>query len=130
MWHRFGDPHLDNGVNPRLVWSVRQTLDEAWRQWGLDNSMLLDAEHYCRAIKIVVSGGFSPSKIRWFETLNVPADIYGIGTSILTNDSTTDTDFSAEIVRVKVLGTWYDIAKVGRRPGDNPDLEPVDLGVM
>lgn len=125
-----GDPHLDNGVNPRLVWSVRQALDEGWRTWNLEDEMLREAEHYCKSIKIVVSGGFNPAKIRWFETLNVPADIYGTGTSILTNDATTDTDFTAEIVRVKVIDTWYDIAKAGRRQGDNPDLEPVDLGVL
>jgi nicotinate phosphoribosyltransferase len=123
-----GDPHLDNGVNPRLVWAVRQSLDEGWRTWGVDAEMAQEAEQYCKAIKIVVSGGFNPEKIRWFETLNVPADIYGTGTSILTNDATTDTDFTAEIVRVNVLGTWHDVAKAGRRHGENADLEPVDLG--
>lgn len=125
-----GDPHLDNGVNPRLVWAVRQALDEGWREWGLEPSVAGEAKQYCNAIKIVVSGGFNAEKIRWFETLNVPADIYGTGTSILTNDATTDTDFTAEIVRVNVLGTWHDVAKAGRRPGDNPDLEPVDLGTL
>jgi nicotinate phosphoribosyltransferase len=123
-----GEPRLDNGVNPRLVWAVRKALDEGWRAWPLDEETAREAETYCRAIKIVVSGGFNAAKIRWFETLNVPADIYGTGTSILTNDATTDTDFTAEIVRVNVLGTWHDVAKAGRRPGDNPDLEPVDLG--
>ncbi len=125
-----GDPHLDNGVNPRLVWNVRTALDEGWREWGLSDAEARLAEVYCRDIKIVVSGGFDAEKIRWFESLNVPADIYGTGTSILKNEEGRDTDFAAEIVRVKVGETWYDVAKAGRRSGENPDLEVVDLGVL
>ena len=30
-----GDPALDLGVNPRLVFNVRQALDSAWERWSL-----------------------------------------------------------------------------------------------
>ena len=125
-----GDAKLDNGVNPRLVWNVRKALDEGWREWGLDGERAGAAADFCRAVRIVVGGGFSPAKIRWFEQLHVPADVYGVGTSILTNDEETNSDFAAEIVRVAIGDDWYDLTKVGRYPGDNPDLEPVDLGEL
>jgi len=37
----------------------------------------------------------------------------------------TVTDYTADVVRVKVHGKWVDMAKVGRAPCDNPDLERV-----
>ena len=39
----------------------------------------------------------------------------------------TSTDFMADVVRVKLNGRWADMAKIGRAPAGNPDLEPVDL---
>jgi nicotinate phosphoribosyltransferase len=39
----------------------------------------------------------------------------------------TNTDFTADVVQVKINGDWIDMAKVGRTATDNPDLEPVDL---
>jgi nicotinate phosphoribosyltransferase len=39
----------------------------------------------------------------------------------------TNTDFTADLVRVKVNGDWVELAKKGRYPTDNPDLESVDL---
>ena len=39
-------------------------------------------------------------------------------------------DFTMDIVRVKVAGEWVDMPKVGRQPGDNADLEPVNLCEM
>ena len=88
------------------------------------------AATFCRAVRIVVGGGFNPAKIRWFEQLHVPADVYGVGTSILTNDEETNSDFAAEIVRVAIGDEWYGLTKAGRYPGDNPDLEPVNLGEL
>jgi nicotinate phosphoribosyltransferase len=76
-------------------------------------------------VKIVVSGGFNPEKIRKFEKLAVPADIYAVGSYLFNNNGTTVTDFTADVVRVKVHGEWIDMAKIGRRPRDNPDLERV-----
>ncbi len=124
-----GDKKLDNGVNPRLCWLVRQALDRAWEDWDLTPAWRERAATYCREVKIVVSGGFSPQKIKWFEELDVPVDIYGVGSSLMSNDEAlgTNTDFTADVVRVKINGDWVDMAKVGRSVGDNPDLEPVDL---
>jgi nicotinate phosphoribosyltransferase len=85
------------------------------------------AQAYCRNVRIVVTGGFNPEKIDRFEKLSVPADIYGVGSSLLSNDRTTNNDFTADVVRVKVNGRWLDMAKIGRAPAGNPDLEPVDL---
>ncbi len=124
-----GDRRLDNGVNPRLCWTVRHALDNAWQSWDLPATWLERASQYCREVKIVVSGGFGPQKIKWFEELNVPVDIYGVGSSLMSNDDTvgTNTDFTADVVRVKVNGNWVNMAKVGRAAVDNPDLQPVDL---
>ena len=57
-------------------------------------------------MKIVVSGGFNPDKIRWFEELDVPVDIYGVGSSLMSNDDAlgTNTDFTADVVRIKING--------------------------
>jgi nicotinate phosphoribosyltransferase len=124
-----GDKKLDNGVNPRLCWLVRQAFDSAWEGWDLTPAWRERAAAYCREVKIVVSGGFGPQKIKWFEELNVPVDIYGVGSSLMSNDEAlgTNTDFTADVVRVKINGDWVDMAKVGRSAGDNADLEPVDL---
>ncbi len=122
-----GDPALDFGVTPRLVFNVRQALDAAWGQWDLPSSQVKMAQDYCRNVKIVVTGGFSPEKIIRFEKLVVPVDIYGVGSSLIRNDKTTNTDFTADVVRVKIDGEWVDLAKIGRGACDNPHLQPVNL---
>jgi len=76
-------------------------------------------------VKIVVSGGFTPEKIMRFEKLAVPVDIYAVGSSLFDNHGDTVTDFTADVVRVKVNGEWRDMPKVGRRPCDNPEMERV-----
>ena len=81
-----GDPALDLGVNPRLVFNVRQALDSAWESWDLPAAWRRRAQEYCQAVKIVVSGGFNPEKIRRFEKLGVPVDIYAVGSSLFNND--------------------------------------------
>ena len=53
------------GVNPPLVWNVRNALD---------------AEGF-GDVKIVVSGGFDVARIRAFEEDGVPVDAYGVGAS-------------------------------------------------
>jgi len=120
-----GDPALDLGVNPRLVFNVRQGLDSAWENWSLPDVWKDAAREYCRNVKIVVSGGFNPDKIRKFEKLDVPVDIYAVGSSLFNNNGGTVTDFTADVVRVKVHGEWVDMAKVGRRPLANLNLERV-----
>ncbi|MBI5841557.1 MAG: nicotinate phosphoribosyltransferase [Chloroflexi bacterium] len=118
-----GDPALDLGVTPRLVFNVRQALDSASERWSIPEAWKEAAREFCRSVKIVVSGGFNPDKIRKFEKLGVPADIYAVGSYLFNNNGATVTDFTADVVRVKVHGAWIDMPKVGRRPRDNEDLE-------
>ena len=121
-----GDPALDLGVNPRLVFAVRQALDDAWQSWDL-GEWQERARDYCRNVKIVVSGGFNPTRIRRFTKLGVPVDFYGVGSALMSNDSSvgTNTDFTADVVRIQVAGDWIDMAKIGRRACDNPHMERV-----
>jgi nicotinate phosphoribosyltransferase len=120
-----GDPALDLGVNPRLVFNVRHGLDSASESWDLSPKWRDAAREYCGNVKIVVSGGFNPEKIRKFEKLGVPVDIYAVGSWLFNNNGGTVTDFTGDVVRVKVHGEWIDMAKTGRKPLDNPNLERV-----
>jgi nicotinate phosphoribosyltransferase len=89
------------GVNERLVRKVRGALD---------------AEGF-RHVRIVVSGGFTVEKIRAFEEAGVPADAYGVGSSLLRGSN----DFTADILRAD----GKPAAKVGRTERPNPRLELV-----
>ncbi len=122
-----GDRRLDCGVNPRLVFLMREAIDREWESWGLSGEDAGIAEGYCRDVRIAVTGGFTPAKIRQFEDLKVPADLYGVGSWLLSSCDVcgTNNDFTADIVRVKIEGRWYDMAKTGRQPCDNPLLERV-----
>jgi nicotinate phosphoribosyltransferase len=117
-----GDPSLDLGVTPRLVFNVRRAIDGRWTSWRLPPAWKESAKEYCRSVKIVVSGGFNPERIRRFESLGVPVDIYAVGSYLFNNSGPTVTDFTADVVRVKIRDEWVDMAKVGRRPHDNPDM--------
>ncbi len=120
-----GDPQLDLGVNPRLVFMLRQALDSAPETWDIPEEWCEQAREYCRAVKIVVSGGFTPEKIRRCEKLGVPVDIYAVGSSLFDNHGPTVTDYTADVVRVKVHGEWVDMAKKGRVSLNNPEMERV-----
>ncbi|HMD89007.1 MAG TPA: nicotinate phosphoribosyltransferase, partial [Anaerolineaceae bacterium] len=120
-----GDPKLDLGVTPRLVFLVRQALDNAWESWNLPAEWWQRARQFCKDVKIVVSGGFNAERIARFERLKVPVDTYAVGSALFDNHGPTVTDFTADVVRVKVAGEWVDLAKVGRRNRENPDLEQV-----
>jgi nicotinate phosphoribosyltransferase len=122
-----GDRRLDYGVNPRLVFAVRKAIDEAHLSWSLAPEDAAPAREYCREVKIAVSGGFNPDRIRQFEELKVPADVYGVGSWLLSGCETcgTNNDFTADVVRVKIDGRWYDLAKSGRKACDNLMLERV-----
>lgn len=122
-----GDPALDLGVNPRLVAAVRFGLNQAWEGWNIPKRWRDEARQYCHNVKIVVSGGFSPDKIARFESLSVPVDIYGVGSSLMANDSITNTDFTADVTSVKIRGEWISMAKSGRRACDNPALKRIPL---
>ena len=89
------------GVNPQLVWNVRHGLDAA----GFDH------------VRIIVSGGFDAEKIREFESLHVPVDGYGVGSSLFKDRF----DFTADVVRVE----GRPLAKVGREYIANERLERV-----
>ena len=122
-----GEATLDLGVTPRLVFNVRGALDHAWEAWELPDEWRERARDFCRHIRIVVSGGFTPDKIKRFEKLGVPADIYAVGSWLFNNSDHdgTVTDFTADVVRIKVHGEWVDLVKVGRKRCDNPDLQRV-----
>ena len=100
LWDELGD-FTPTGVNPRLVWKVREALDTA----GFPE------------VKIVVSGGFTAEKIRLFERDGVPVDAYGVGSSLIRGAN----DFTADIVTTDGAPT----AKAGRRLRPNPRLELV-----
>jgi nicotinate phosphoribosyltransferase len=89
------------GVNPRLVEKLRQALDSA----GYGD------------VRIVASGGFNAARIREFESLGVPVDAYGVGSSLIRGDN----DFTADIVIVEGKPR----AKAGRVYSPNPRLERV-----
>jgi len=123
----FGAKELDLGVNPRMVWNIREALDTAYLTWDLAPEDVEEARKYCRGVKISVTGGFDVHKIKLFESIKVPVDIYGVGSSLLSNCSKcgTNNDFTADIVRVKVDGSWHPLAKTGRRAAENPLLERI-----
>jgi len=118
-----GDPVLDMGVTPRLVFNVRQALDSCWESWNLPVEWHARAADYCKNIHIVVSGGFNPERIERFEKLGVPVDSYAVGSSLFDNHGATVNDYTADVVRVKVKGKWIDLAKVGRTRCENPALK-------
>ncbi|MCI0329552.1 MAG: quinolinate phosphoribosyl transferase [candidate division Zixibacteria bacterium] len=90
------------GVNPSLVLKVREALDKEGFQH----------------VKIVVSGGFNPDKIKWFEESRVPVDSYAVGSWILTGSF----DFTADVVLVE----GKPAAKVGREYRPNTRLKKVE----
>ena len=100
LWDELGD-FRPTGVNERLVWKVRDSLDEA----GFER------------VKIVASGGFDAEKIRSFEERGVPVDSYGVGSALIRGEN----DFTADIVLTDGLPS----AKVGRRYKPNERLELV-----
>jgi nicotinate phosphoribosyltransferase len=122
-----GDRALDCGVNPRLVFLMREAIDREWQGWRLEGEDRRLAEQYCREVKIVVTGGFTPRKIGQFEDLRVPADLYGVGSWLLSSCEVcgTNNDFTADVVRVRIEGKWHELAKTGRKACDNLMLERV-----
>jgi nicotinate phosphoribosyltransferase len=104
------------GVNPELVRRLRAALDDA------------DFPE----VGIIVSGGFTPAKIRRFETEGVPVVGYGIGSSLLGHNDglddglLNDFDFTADVVRVD--GRLE--SKVGRGFAPNPRLVTLDIASL
>jgi nicotinate phosphoribosyltransferase len=100
LWEEMGD-FKPTGVNERLVWKVRNALDERGYDW----------------VRIVASGGFTLDKISDFEEKSVPVDAYGIGSSLIRGSN----DFTGDIV----MTDGKPSAKVGRLYRENPRLELV-----
>jgi nicotinate phosphoribosyltransferase len=119
---KLGDCSLDCGVTPALVVNLRTALDEGYQKIALPDVWRERARRYFRDITIVATGGFDPHRIRMFEALQTPVDMYGIGSFFMRGECN---DFTADIVRVKLNGQWHEMAKVGRGPAKNPDLERV-----
>lgn len=120
----------ETGVSPQLVFTVREALNTAWESWAVPRNQEAVAREFCRGAQIVVSGGFNRDRVARFEQKGAPVDSYGIGSAFLSNDGRTNSDFTMDIVRVKVGGSWVDMPKVGRQPCDNPDLERVNLSEL
>ncbi|MEP7383303.1 MAG: hypothetical protein ABI910_16555, partial [Gemmatimonadota bacterium] len=101
------------GVNPELVRRLRTVLDTA----GFPE------------VGIIVSGGFTPAKIRRFETELVPVAGYGIGSSLLGHNDGADDgllndfDYTADVVTVDGRRE----SKSGRGYSQNARLVHVDL---
>jgi nicotinate phosphoribosyltransferase len=91
------------GVTPQLVWLLRRALDDAGY----------------RHVRIVASGGFDAAKIRRFEELGVPVDVYGVGSALVHGAGF---DHTADIVRVN----GRDLAKTGREYLKSDRLHTVD----
>ncbi|NSW77733.1 MAG: nicotinate phosphoribosyltransferase [Chthonomonadetes bacterium] len=125
--HLPDDPAL-YGVSPALIRTLRDALDNAWKDWDLPGEWRERAGEYCRQVKIVATGGFNLQRIQQFEEQGVPVDIYGVGSSFFSNSSVegTVTDFTADVVRVKIGDRWIHMAKEGRRACDNPELQRVE----
>jgi len=104
LWHQLGE-FQPTGVNPRLVWNVREALD---------------AEGFGH-VRVIVSGGFNAERIAAFEAAGVPVDSYAVGSSLLKGDC----DYTADVV----LREGQPCAKVGRRYRPSEQLELVDLDI-
>jgi nicotinate phosphoribosyltransferase len=92
---------VPTGVNPRLVWNVRNALD---------------AEGF-GDIKILVSGSISVARILEFEEEGVPVDAYGVGTALTSGRF----GFAADVVMLD--GAAH--ARAGRTLKPNPRMERV-----
>ena len=81
----------------------------------------LDQEGY-QHVKIVVSGGLNPDRVRYFKEAGAPVDSYAVGSYI---SGASPIDFTGDIKEID----GRPIAKRGRIPGItySPRLQPVDL---
>jgi nicotinate phosphoribosyltransferase len=89
------------GVCPELCFKARQEFDK----------------YGCQDLKIVVSGGFNEDKISKFMKLDVPVDVFAVGSSLFEGNF----DFTADIVKVDDKSC----AKIGRQYNENLRLEVV-----
>ena len=96
------------GVNAPLIRSLRAALDAA----GFPD------------VGITASGGFTPARIRAFESAGVPVSTYGVGSSLLGHTHDPDDglisscDYTADIIAVD----GHPEHKAGRPPRPNPSF--------
>jgi nicotinate phosphoribosyltransferase len=95
---RLDTPNERGGVTPDLVKEVRARLDLA----GF------------KQVKIFVSGGLNPEKVRRFIESNAPVDAFGIGSYI---SGAKPIEFTADLHQVE----GKPVAKRGRIPGITPN---------
>ena len=103
---RLDTPSERGRVTADLVHEVRARLDMAGHQ----------------NVKIVVSGGMTPDRIRYFKESGAPVDSFAVGSYI---SGARPVDFTADLKEID----GRPIAKRGRIPGrtDSPRLRPVRL---
>jgi nicotinate phosphoribosyltransferase len=103
---RLDTPAERGRVTADLVLEIRARLD----QEGYDH------------VKIVVSGGLNPERIRYFRDAGAPVDSFAVGSYI---SGATPIDFTGDIKEID----GRPIAKRGRIPGttESPRLKRVDL---
>jgi nicotinate phosphoribosyltransferase len=103
---RLDTPSERGRVTADLVHEVRARLDQA-------------GFHH---VKIVVSGGLNPERIRYFKESGAPVDSFAVGSYI---SGATPIDFTGDIKEID----GRPIAKRGRIPGvtESPRLKRVDL---
>ena len=95
---RLDTPSERGRVTPELVKEVRARLDQA----GFNH------------VRIVVSGGIDPDRIRLFRAKNAPVDAFGVGSAI---SGAPPIDFTADIKEIE----GQPVAKRGRIPGITPN---------
>ena len=120
------------GPGKQKVWGVRFATSGSLRDWAViphdERSLGVCPELVWRArnefnrigagdLKIMVSGGFNAERIKLYERLEVPVDLYGVGSSLLREK----VDFTADIVRMD----GNPCAKYGRGQGDYSRLKEV-----
>jgi len=91
------------GVNPLLVEIVRKRLDEAGG----------------KSVKVAVSGGFNPQKIREFERAGARVDVYAVGENAFQGS----TPFTSDVVGYYEGERLVRCAKVGREYRPNPRMQ-------
>ena len=100
----------------RRLWGVR--LDTPQERGGVTGDMVrevrarLDQAGY-GSVRIVVSGGVDPERIRYFRNQDAPVDAYGVGSAI---SGASAIDFTADVKEVD----GRPLAKRGRIPGITP----------
>ena len=106
---RLDTPSERGRVTADLVLEVRARLDQA------------GFEH----VRIIVSGGLDPDRIRYFKDAGAPVDSYAVGSFI---SGATPIDFTGDLKQID----GRPIAKRGRIPGltESPRLRTVDLAAL